>query len=86
MAIVELGHSSSWVAKEMHMQGPWRTQGQGFGVNSRAEAADRRQAEGTHPCSWLLALLSGCVCSGSARWKEGLRPGRCSGQKNLVLR
>lgn len=40
MAVMKLGHSSSWVAKEMHMQGPRRTRGQGFGVNSHAEAAD----------------------------------------------
>lgn len=40
MAVVELGHSSSWVAKEMHMQGPWGIWGRGFGVNSYAEAAD----------------------------------------------
>lgn len=40
MAVVELGHSSSWAAKEVHMQGPRRTWGQGFEGSSCAEAAD----------------------------------------------
>lgn len=86
MAVGELGCSSSLVAKEMHIQGPWRTRGQGFGVKSHAEAADTCWAEGTRSCSWLLALLSGCARSGSARWNAGLHRGRCSGQKNPILR
>lgn len=30
MAIVELGHSSSWIAKEMHMQGTAKHSGSGI--------------------------------------------------------
>lgn len=67
MALVELGHSSSWVSEEMRMQGPWRTRGQSFGVNSPAEAADvqeeRIRVPGSLPCS-PAAMLWLCQVEG----------------------